>query len=352
MSEVVRRTLARVIALLAIVGAAAALYGAREYVAARPRTDAAEIDAPALHIAPTVPGRVIVVEIVNDSLVHKGDLLFAVDPEPYRFRLEQARAQARAARSEVVQGGRNLVGESATAQAADDQIRRARQNLALAEATLTRLLPLLAPGYVSAQQVDTARTARNDAEVSIKQAEEQARGASGIVGTTETREAELASAEALVALAERDLANTKIFAPFDGRVAGFKLSVGEYVATAQPLGTLIDTSRWEAVASFRETELKAIRVGAAADVYAMGDRIHVIHGAVEGVGAGVRSDDNLNLLGLPLVSRSLNWVRVAKRYPVTVRLFDPPQDLMRLGASAVVIIGTEDAHELGDARRP
>ena len=352
MNRTFRKGLAWLIALVAIVGAGYALYTTLRYVGARPRTDAAEIDAAAIHIAPTVPGRVIAVEAKDDSDVRKGQVLFEIDPEPYRLRLEQAKAEAEAARSELQQGGRNLVGERASATAADEQIRRAHENLALAQATLERLTPLLAPGYVSAQQVDQARAARNDAEVSLTQAKAQAQGASGVVGTTQTREAQVRAAEAAVALAERDLANTKALAPFDGRIAGFKLAVGEYVATAQPLGTLIDTSRWDAVGNFRETELASIKLGASADVYVMADRSTVIHGVVEGIGSGVRSDEAANLLGLPLVSNSLNWVRVAKRYPVTVRLFDPPQDLMRLGASAVVIIGTEDAHELGDARRP
>jgi multidrug efflux system membrane fusion protein len=47
---------------------------------------------------------------------------------------------------------------------------------------------------------------------------------------------------------------------------------------------------------------------------------------------------------MPFVSRSLNWVRVARRYPVTIRLIDPPQDLMRIGASADIIVGTGAAH--------
>lgn len=352
MSEALRKGLARVIALAAIVGAGWAIQATLGYVDRRPRTDAAEIDAAAIHIAPTVPGRVIAVDVANDAVVAKGQVLFAIDPEPYRLRLVQARAEADAARSELAQGGRNLVGERANASAADDQIRRATENLALAQATLDRLTPLLAPGYVSAQQVDQARVSRNDAEVSLLQARSQAQGASGVVGTTETRQAQVRAIEAAVALAERDLANTEVRAPFDGRIAGFKLAAGEYVATGQPLGTLIDVSRWEAVGDFRETELAAIRLGARADVYVMGDRSRVLHGVVEGIGAGVRSDSTANLLGLPFVSRSLEWVRVARRYPVTVRLIDPEQDLMRIGASAVIILGAEAAHEPDDARRP
>jgi len=74
----------------------------------------------------------------------------------------------------------------------------------------------------------------------------------------------------------------------------------------------------------------------------MSDRNRLIHGEVEGIGWGVRSDETANVLGLPFVARSLNWVRVAQRYPVTVKLDDPPQALMRIGESAVVILRRGD----------
>ena len=72
MRERLRRALALIIALAAILGAAAALYWAASYVGKRPRTDAAEIDAPAIHISPTVPGRVIAVDVGNDANRQEG----------------------------------------------------------------------------------------------------------------------------------------------------------------------------------------------------------------------------------------------------------------------------------------
>jgi len=71
--------------------------------------------------------------------------------------------------------------------------------------------------------------------------------------------------------------------------------------------------------------------------YSMIDRRRAIKGSVEGIGWGVLDEERINLpRSVPYVERSLNWVRVAQRFPVRVRLADPPQQLMRLGASAVV----------------
>ena len=309
----------------------------------RPRTDAAEIEAPIVHLSASVPGRIVEFRVENNAAVKRGDALFVVDQEPYRLRVEQARAEVRAAESEVAQGERNLAGQEANASVAAEQIRRARENLGLAEKTLERLTALLPNGYVSAQQVDQAKTSRNDARISLEQALTQSRGARDVIGTLETRKAQLDVARATLALAERDLANTVVAAPFDGKVTGLKLAVGEWVVTGQTLATIIDTSRWEAAANFRETDLAAIRVGNRADVYVMSDRGRRLKGVVEGIGWGVRSDEGANVLGLPFVSRSLNWVRVARRYPVTIRLIDPPQELMRIGASAIVVVGSEPA---------
>jgi membrane fusion protein, multidrug efflux system len=86
-----------------------------------------------------------------------------------------------------------------------------------------------------------------------------------------------------------------------------------------------------------ETDLAAISVGDCATVYSMIDRVQPIKGVVQGIGAGVLDIDRVNLpRSLPYVERSLNWVRVAQRFPVRVRIEEPPEQLMRLGASAVV----------------
>ena len=67
------------------------------------------------------------------------------------------------------------------------------------------------------------------------------------------------------------------------------------------------------------------------------DRSRPVKGVVQGLGAAVLDTERVNLpLGIPYVEPSLNWVQVAQRFPVRVRLEDPPQELMRMGASAVV----------------
>ena len=345
-----RAILGKVIGYAVFIGTAVMIYLAWSAGLASPRSDVAEIEAPVIQISSTVPGRIISIAVTNNDAVKAGDILFQIDPEPYRLRLEQAQAELRATQSELAQGERNIATEQSNADVAQKQIERAQFNADLARQTLERLEPLLDRGFVTAQQVDQARTTYNDSLVSLDQALQQSQGASQVIGTLDTRQAQVDTATATVALAQRDLDNTTVRAPFDGIVTGLTMPAGQYVITGQTVFAMIDTSQWEAVAFFRETELPNIAVGDAAEVFVMANTRVPVRGTVSAIGWGVRSADAATILGLPLVSNSLNWVKVAKRFPVYVELHEPPTDLMRVGASAVVVIqGAADADDDGDA---
>jgi multidrug efflux system membrane fusion protein len=304
-----------------------------------PLSEEAVLTANVVNIASSVPGRIVALPVKENQKVAKGDLLFAIDPEPYRLAVAQARADLKIAEAARDAQARTIRAEEANAAIASEQITRAKTNLALAEQTLARLLPLQPHGYVTAQQVDTARTARDDAKTSLDQALKQAQAAKSLVNTLDASEALVEARRAALAIAERSLANTEIRAPHSGRVVGLTISTGEMVVPGQSVFTLINTEAWYASATFRETELPSISVGDCARVYALADRSVHITGEVEGIGWGVVSQDVLNLpRGLPYVPKSLSWVRIAQRFPVRIRLFDPPENLMRIGASAVAIV--------------
>jgi multidrug efflux system membrane fusion protein len=63
-----------------------------------------------------------------------------------------------------------------------------------------------------------------------------------------------------------------------------------------------------------------------------------LHGVVESVGSAVAQLENLSIAGVPPVQRDLNWVRIAQRFPVRIALENPPDELMRIGASAVAVV--------------
>ncbi len=305
--------------------------------ATRPSTDAASIDADIVHVAAAVGGRIVEIPVAENLQVGAGDLLFQIDPVPYRLAVVQAQADLGVAEAALESARRVVATQASTAVVAGDQTKRAETNLALASRTVKRLAPLADKGYVPAQQLDQAEVAERDAITSLKQAREQQAAAERAVDTVASAEALVRARQAALAIADHALQDTTVRAPHAGRVVGLKVLSGEIVAPSQALFTLVNTDEWFAIANFREVDLSAIAPGDCATVYSMIDRAVPIKGVVQGVGWGVLDTEYITLpRSLPYVERSLNWVRVAQRFPVRVRLEDPPENLARLGASAVV----------------
>jgi multidrug efflux system membrane fusion protein len=231
-----------------------------------------------------------------------------------------------------------VAAQTSKADAAARGIVSAEAQRSLAASTLGRMEPLLGPGFVTAQQVDQARTAQRTAQIALQQAHLQADEARQAITNTKPTEAELEGARATLALAERDLNKTVVRAPCDGRITALDIAAGEFAATGHPLFTIIDTEHWYAIGNFRETDLPGIEPGQRATVYVMAQPHRPVSGEVDSLGWGVASDVSATFGGLPHVERTLNWVRIAARFPVRVLLDAPPDDLMRYGATAVIVI--------------
>jgi len=334
------RHLLGIVVLAVFVGLALVL-GWRyvERLDARPMSEDAVLTASVARMAASVPGRVKVLAVAENAKVSKGDLLFAIDPEFYQLQVEQARAGTKVTGAALDTRGRTVSAESSNATIASEQLQRARINLAQATQTLDRLLRVEPKGYVTKQQVEDARTLKLNAETSLKEAQAQLGAAKVLVGNTSGASAAVEQSRVALAIAERELRETEVRAPNDGRVVGLSIAQGDFVLPGQSAFTLIDTTRWYASADFLETELGAVRPGSCATVYVAADRSRTIAGVVESIGWGVASEVQIPIpRSLPYVPKSLNWVRVGQRFPVRVLLKDPPEDLMRMGASATVIV--------------
>jgi len=305
----------------------------------KPETDDAIIDADVVHVAPAVGGKLLKLAARENAFVHRGDLLFQIDPYPYQLALAQAKANLAVARAAVDTQRHFIAAQRSGAAVAGEQVGRAKSNYALSARTTGRLAPLTSSGYVPVQQLDQAQVVREDAATSLAQAREQAKGAREAIITDEGPLAAVEAAIAAVGIAERALSDTTVRAPHDGLVVGLTISSGEMVIPSQSLFTLINTEQWYANANFRETDLTDIAVGDCATVFSLVDQRQPITGIVDGTGWGVLTEDRINLpRSVPYVQPELNWVRVAHRFPVRIRLVNPPRALARLGASAIVEI--------------
>ncbi len=334
----VRKALGVLVSLLALAGVLVTGVLATRRIDQRPRTDDAYLQADLVHMAPDVSGRIVELDVRDNQAVHKGDVLFRVDPDPYRMRADQARAAVRGLEAKLALTADEVAAQTSKADAAASGIDTAEAQRALATSTLARMEPLLGHGFVTAQQVDQARTARRTAQLGLQQARLQADEARQAITNTKPTEAELEGARATLALAERDLNKTVVRAPCDGRITALDIAAGEFAAAGHPLFTIIDTEHWYAIGNFRETDLAGIEPGQRATVYVMAQPRRPVPGKVDSLGWGVASDVSATFGGLPHVERTLNWVRIAARFPVRILLDAPPDDLMRYGATAVIVI--------------
>lgn len=336
-----KKKLAAVISVAVII--TALVFGILHWrqTALNPLSEDASLEAEVVHIVTTVPGHIKTLHVKEGDKVEKGQLLFTIDPEIYELRLTQAKAELAFAQATLASRERVIKAQLHNTTITNEQIERARANVALTAQSHARLAALAPKGYVPQQQLDQAATLKQDAEISLLQAMEQAEATQALVSDTDAEIAMVDMRLAGLAMAERNVRETHIYAPSTGRIVGLHVGEGEHLALGITAFTLVNTGQWHAAAMYRETVLKNIAPGMCATVYVMADPKTAIKGRVESIGWAVKTDDFINLpRGIPYVQKSVNWVHVAQRFPVRIALEqnDDLEHLLRMGASATTII--------------
>ncbi|GGC85944.1 multidrug transporter subunit MdtN [Undibacterium terreum] len=336
---------ARIVTLLLVKLALALVIYVIWRLDSAPRTDDAYVYADTVNVAPEVSGRIDKLAVKNDQLVKQGDILFSIDSRPFEATLAKAQAGLQTLNAQIELTQRSVNAQKFAADAAHSSVERARAAAEQATDTLNRMAPLLNPGYVSAEQLDQARTAHRSAQAQLQSAVLQAQQAKAAVSGVEALLAQRAVLTAEIALAKLNLEFSTVRAPFNGRVLGLTTAAGQFAAAGRPVFTLADTRRWYVVANFRETELVEMAPGRHVQIYLLTAPSRHFSGIVESVGHGVYPDDGGSQdAGLPHVPRSINWVRVAQRFPVRILVDNADSELFRIGASAVAIISEHPSH--------
>ncbi|NSL91655.1 multidrug transporter subunit MdtN [Acetobacter syzygii] len=334
-----RNPIGLALAVTCIAGATALGFYVLGKDEAYPSSDTGTVDAEVVHIASTVGGRLKTLNVHVNQAVKKGDVLYQLDPEPYTLALQQAQAGLALTQAGVEQQKRLIAVEAANADIAKNQAVRAQTNHELAARTVERLRPLASKSYIPWQQYDQAQVALHDSGITLDQSHLQAGAAKVAVGDLNSSMAARQVAEATLAQARYALRQTTVTAPADGYVASLRVIPGEVLIPSQVLFTLIANDSWFVTANMREGTLHAIHPGDCATVYSMIDRRTPIRGHVESIGWGVFSVDSAGLSrSLPIIPREMDWVHVAQRFPVRIRLEQANPQLLRLGATATVEI--------------
>jgi multidrug efflux system membrane fusion protein len=326
------RALGRTLSGILVLGALFLGWFVYRVYFADPRTDDAYVHADTAALAAHVSGQIIRLPIRDNQRIKNGELLFVVDPRPYKLALDVAKTKLNLTLIEV-KTLQDMI-NSAGAQLAERKVEAAN-----ARQYLDRIVPLQKKDFVPENDVVEARNKlrASDAGVASAVSElEKARDALGILGDVNQR---VRAAQEAIEDAQLDYDYCFVRAPFDGYVTNLNISEGQYANPGVPVLTLVDDRQWYVLAYFREDLLDRIRPGMPAEVSLLSYPGKRFHGEVQGIGWGLYQENGASVGGLPNVEETLNWVRLNQRFPVRIVLKrdkgDPP---FRMGQSAVVTI--------------
>ncbi len=317
--------------LITLTLAALAVILATVYFAGHSRsTENAYINADVVSVATTISGRVIAVHVKDNQLVHKGDALFDLDPTPFTIALERAQADLALARQAARQ-------DSAEVAAARAQVEQAESDLANARTVYARDKELVGQHFLSQQALDDAKTRMQALQASLDQARAKLAKAQSAPVKAEER-GDVLRAQAAIDQAKLDLEHTHVTAMQDGQISNLTLTAGSLVNAGAPLFALIAQDSFHIDANFKETELAGIQPGRPVDIKVDMYPKQQFTGTVESLSGGTGTAFSL----LPPQNATGNWVKIAQRVPVRIRLNQLDKEHpLRIGATATVSVRLE-----------
>ncbi|TVP14607.1 HlyD family secretion protein [Shewanella sp. KCT] len=276
--------------LLIATAAGATLYSQYQTYLENPWTRDGQVRAHVIQITPRVTGQIITMQAQDNSQVKRGDLLFEIDPSLYQASLNKAIANEKQAAT-LLDKAKN-------------------------EAHRAVNLEKLTPGAQSELTLNNLQNA------------------------IETAKANLLMAKAQVEEAKLNLQYTKVTAPADGYITNLNYRVGSQVIANNPVVALIDASSFWIEGFFKETDLKDVDIHDKAQVTLLMHDSDMLQGEVQSIGYGIaKADGSTGNALLPNVNPSFQWIRLAQRIPVKIKLDRLPQDLqLRVGMTASVKI--------------
>jgi RND family efflux transporter MFP subunit len=250
-----------------------------------PWTRDGRVRAEVVNIAPDVSGAVVELPVRDNQFVHKGDLLMQIDPSHYQIAVEQAQAAVAARKAEL-------------------QMRRD----------------------------DAQRRADMDSLVVSKENRENA------THTASAAEAQYQQALAALDAAKLNLERTRVVAPVDGYVTNLNVYRGDYAIAGSAKLAVVDSNSFWVYGYFEETKLPHVRIGDKADIRLMSGG--TLKGHVESISRGIYDRDNPQSRELLAdVNPTFNWVRLAQRVPVRLKIDSVPEGvLLSAGTTCTVVV--------------
>lgn len=301
-------------------------------------TDDAAVMAAQSTISANVPGRVVEVDVHDNQLVHRGDVLFRLDERPFQIAVEESQAKLAATRMQITSNQASYRRELANQSAS-------RYTVEYQQHELERQQRLLQSGISSRAQYEQVQHNVELAKSQLSSAEQQVGSVLAMLGGRPDLPVDahpmVMQAQAELDRAKLNLSYTEVVAPDDGVVAKVEqLQVGDYINAAAPLFSLISSRDIWIEANFKEDELAHMRPGQRATVNIDAYPSQHFKAQVVSMSPGTGSQFSM----LPPENATGNWVKVVQRVPVRLQLDDSTfGDALPLhaGLSAEVTVDTE-----------
>ncbi|NVD74884.1 HlyD family secretion protein [Duganella sp. BJB1802] len=335
---------------VALVGVLIVLYAWRlpPFSSAIVSTENALVRGQVTLIGTQLPGYVVDVRVQDFQQVKQGDLLVLIDDRIYQQRYEQAQAQLAAQKAALAnweQARRTAEAGVALNQAT---LANAEAQAAKSVADLSRVNSLAADGSLSVREQDSSKAAKAQTAAAVSQARASLEIAKQQVQTVVVNklslEAAVANATAALNAAKVDLDNTRITAPEDGQLGQVTVRKGAYVNTGAQLMGLVPRQLW-VIANLKETQMNGVQVGQSATFKVDALDGALLTGQVERISPATGSEFSV----LPADNATGNYVKIAQRIPVRIRI-DPGQaKARRLAPGMSVVVSIDTSAVLDDA---
>lgn len=276
-----------------------AWYGYQKYedYIHNPWTRDGQVRGQVIQVAPRVSGMVTRIAVIDNQYVSRGDLLFEIDAQPFEIAVSQAKA--------------NLQRDKITSKASKIEY--------------DRLLDIVQQdaGAVSARDLNRREANYLQSLSQIEVAQENLRSA------------------------RLNLSYTRVHASVDGYISNINFQIGDQAVANNPIVALVDSNSFWVFGYFRESEIGHIKLGDPARVILMAYPDQPLRGTVESVGWGIApSDGNIGYNLLPSIKPVFQWIRLAQRIPVRIKLAPLPEDVeLRFGFTASVMILPDDQEQ-------
>jgi membrane fusion protein (multidrug efflux system) len=324
-------------AIAAAAGLAVWLSGGR-YIS----TDNAYVGAQKVLITPDISGKISRIVVREGQRVAPGDVLFEIDPEPFRLALAQARAKLAGVKVELANLKANLQSLATLAELS-------RKNVELKQRDVERKTALAASRAASQLDLDTAESAAVTAQLMAQFAvQQQTSTLNQLLGNPDLAVEDYPAyrqAKAALEQAERDLDHTVLRAPIAGTATQVdNIQLGRFVPAGTPVFGVIDDAAPWVEANPKETDITWLRTGQPVTMHVDSFPGQAFTGTVTSVSPGTGAQFSI----LPPQNASGNWVKVVQRVPVRIA-FASGQDTkyLRSGMSVTVDIDTGRTRSLG-----